>query len=459
MLPDGIRKKVRSHSGRILLLFHKQAKRCAVPSNSGFKSIPVILYLCPFLLVVVVATSLILKLHISYSLPTRFGFRDNDIGFDYIFSNFSPSTSYVGGPVAASNANGDRIILYNATRIAMARAKWGRRFVDGALSKELWNRVKDDVVVGVKTGHEVAAQRLLKLRTSGWWSVGRDVPNMLVVGDQDDDALGIVGLRSYGIELLSADNATGLSVMPRHWFDKSGWHGDKDKNLPAFHLLRSVFPGKKWYILLDDDTYIFLDNFARYISEDGLDERPIYTGKVFFIARCGGFGHDGSLLANKAEKGLFAHGGSGIILNHHAMNAMYTSVPTCMREYSSCWAGDMQVGLCLRRHNIRVRRIGARKLLERHFIPFCPSKGLSDRRYSSRWKSMEEPITFHKIPDAEQRLVSQFEKLTIRRHRPVSYRPLREFLLEHGILPAHTPHDQKTKFYSREFMPKHMEGP
>lgn len=333
--------------------------------------------------------------------------------------------------------------------------KWGTHHETQLHTGGSWERIKQDVVIGIKTGHEVAAKRLQKLRQSGWYSVGHDVPNMMVISDSHDDALGVVGVKEYAQDILR----NGTETLPQHWFERSGWRGDKDKNLPALHLLKRVFPGKKWYLLLDDDTYILLENFARYVLRDALDHRPIYTGKVFYISRCGGFMKDGTWAANRSEpKGLFAHGGSGIVVNGKAMEMLFPNIVRCIRDYSSCWAGDMQVGLCMRRSGVQLRKHGGSTSYELHFIPFWPSKALSDRRYISRWKSMEEPITFHKIPEEEQILLSGFERDKARKGEIVKYTELREHLLGNGILPCHTEHNKKVKWYTEEFMPQGFKG-
>lgn len=333
--------------------------------------------------------------------------------------------------------------------------KWGTHRDVGLHAGESWERIKQDVVIGIKTGHEVATKRLEKLRRNGWYSVGRSVPNVLVLSDLHDETLGVVGVKEYAQTILG-NNTEG---KPQHWFERSGWRGDKDKNLPALHLLRRVYPGKKWYLLLDDDTYIFLENFARYVLKDALDHRPIYTGKVFYISRCGGFTKDGTWAANQSEpKGMFAHGGSGIVMNGKAMEMVYPNIVQCIRDYSSCWAGDMQVGLCMRRSGVPLRKHGGFTSYERHFIPFWPSKALSDRRYISRWKSREEPITFHKIPEEEQVLLSNFEREKASKAEIVRYNELRKHLLGNGILPCHTEHNKKVKWYTEEFMPQGFKG-
>ncbi|PXF42077.1 hypothetical protein BWQ96_08183 [Gracilariopsis chorda] len=322
---------------------------------------------------------------------------------------------------------------------------------------ELWNDIKYDVVIAVKTGHEVAAKRLKNLRERGWWRVGRHVPNFLVVSDADDDGVGAIGLKKYAMDIMRDFSGTSA---PSHWFEKTGWRGDKDKNLPAVHLMRTMYPHKKWYLLLDDDTYIFLENFAKHVTTPNMnDGKPVYTGKVFYISKCGGFERDGTWAKNRSEpKGVFAHGGSGIVMNGLAVDSMYSAIPQCIKDYSSCWAGDMQVGLCLRRNGVQMRRISTPRSTgyARNFIPFSPTKAMSDRRYSRAWKSADHPLTFHKIEGREMELVSQLERLAVAANRTVDYTSLRVHLLKNGVVPDHSPKNKKNKHYSTEFMPAHL---
>eukprot|EP00178_Gracilaria_changii_P019219 TRINITY_DN55860_c0_g1_i1.p1 TRINITY_DN55860_c0_g1~~TRINITY_DN55860_c0_g1_i1.p1 ORF type:complete len:425 (-),score=55.64 TRINITY_DN55860_c0_g1_i1:1616-2890(-) len=329
---------------------------------------------------------------------------------------------------------------------------------------EVWNNIKYDVVIAVKTGHEVASKRLKSLRKKGWWRVERHVPNFLVVSDADDEALGTIGLKKYALDIVGNVSS---EAAPTHWFEKSGWKGDKDKNLPAVHLMRSIYPGKKWYVLLDDDTYIFLENFAKYVSREDMNTGdPVYTGKVFFISHCAGFERDGSLSTNhSAPKGVFAHGGSGIVMNGKAVEAMYEGIPKCICEFSSCWAGDMQISVCLRKHGVMMTKRKANRNRHgyygasgytRHFTPFSATKALSDKRYSHLWKGYDLPITFHKMGDREMEAISELERISIATNSSVHYTALREHLFNNEIWPDHSAHNQQTRYYSTEFMPKHL---
>lgn len=334
----------------------------------------------------------------------------------------------------------------------------------------LWEKVMDDVAIVVKTGSETHEKRLRVLKEKGWMSVGRRIPNLLVIGDSP--APGVVGMMRYGTEVLldaewheehndaqdtkagvkqsyvdvhpltgrGGGNSANIHDRPQWWFSKVGWRGDKDKNLPAFHLLRTLYPNKKWYIMLDDDTYIFLDNFAEWALRHDHNfpaSQPTYTGKIFYIANCGKWDKSGANreVRNGSRAG-FAHGGSGIVLNGAAIDIMYPHIAACVREFSSCWAGDMQVGLCLRKHGVQPARYKNGTSFERHFTPFSPSHALGDSRYTGRWSSMQMPLTYHKVDENEVALLSEFERLVKSQAHSTHYRPLAEFLLSRNLLPT-----------------------
>lgn len=305
----------------------------------------------------------------------------------------------------------------------------------------LWEGgVGDRTCVVVKTGHEVARGRLGKLLRRGWMSVGRKVGNVVGVGDGFDGVVGVVGMREYGMGLLEGDggvvgNASfekGGMGVPKKWFGKGGWRGDKDKNLPAFHLARRLWDGCEWFVMLDDDTYFLAENFAEWAvrKEREMKGVGLYTGKVFYVSSCVGWNR------GKETKGrrnpTFAHGGSGIVMNRKAMDFAYPRFGDCIRNFTGCWAGDMQVGLCLREGGIVPPKYGNRTY-EKHFTPFSPGRSLMDSRYNSRWQSTERPISFHKLPDHELDAMSEYERKCIKEKKPVVYRELKQWLASKGI--------------------------
>jgi len=237
-------------------------------------------------------------------------------------------------------------------------------------------------------------------------------------------------------------------MIPKRWFNSAGWRGDKDKNLPTLHLLKTTFPKAKWYILLDDDTYLFLDNFARYTKRTP-PTTPVYTGKVFFISNCGDFARNGKSRHGGGRRGLFAHGGAGIFINSAAMDTMFPNIQKCIHKFSSCWAGDMQVGLCMHDVGVQVHNFIRGHSHEYMFTPFWPSRAMADSRYTKRLRSKLEPVTFHKVPQDEGRFISRFEHIMASSRKRVQYNNLREWLMEHGVQPTFG--WRKTKWDTRVF--------
>ncbi|KAJ3218900.1 hypothetical protein HDU67_003539 [Dinochytrium kinnereticum] len=59
--------------------------------------------------------------------------------------------------------------------------------------------------------------------------------------------------------------------------ESRGWKLDAHKNLPAFRLLHNRYPKADWYIMIDDDTYLFVENVHAMLSK--MDpSHPWYLG-------------------------------------------------------------------------------------------------------------------------------------------------------------------------------------
>lgn len=349
-----------------------------------------------------------------------------------------------------------------------------------------WERIMNDVAVAVKTGKEVAGSRLGVQTNDGWLSLRRRVPNLLLLSDETDAQLGTVDIRAYARGLARGTAATGVTDSLAAYFARGGWKGDKDKNLPGFHLLVNRFPAARFYVMVDDDTYLFLDNFARWLERHRVmdpstsptvgavigpgtwvegaptpppprpagAEVPLFTGKAFLVSRCGEFGR------GKGTAGVrhptFFHGGSGIVLNAAAARTLVAATPSCIRRYHSCWAGDMQVAMCLRSAGVAGTSYpittpsgqpSVGRTFERGFFPYSPSIAMGEKRYHWRWRSKEEPLTFHKMPLSQLRLLREYESDRLAAAgngttgAVVQFTALREFLTSRGVQPeAQKPH-------------------
>mmetsp|Transcript_18023 Transcript_18023/g.26038 ORF Transcript_18023/g.26038 Transcript_18023/m.26038 type:complete len:223 (+) Transcript_18023:928-1596(+) len=147
---------------------------------------------------------------------------------------------------------------------------------------------------------------------------------------------------------------------------QGAWEGDKDKNLPGFALMYDKFPDKKHYFMVDDDTYVFLDNLATNILEGHLpqeDEKPIYMGRFFSTPKP----HLGCFDRVLKRAQPFAHGGSGIFMNHASAALVRSRIVECIAEFNTCWGGDIQTSLCWHRVTKDLGRQGVVRMRTSHF--------------------------------------------------------------------------------------------
>ncbi|KAI9164503.1 hypothetical protein H9P43_008362 [Blastocladiella emersonii ATCC 22665] len=215
-------------------------------------------------------------------------------------------------------------------------------------------------MVDVVTGATKAARMRLK-------AAKKAVPAAKKEGGAEDDwsdtppALHRRGLGfGYGSRrvLPRADldhEVMGLSkraATPARTEDSAGWKADASKFIPAVRALYDAFPKADWYIIGEDDTYIFFENLSRALSAHDPGQR-LYFGAGNIFAGCDGVTRFG-------EGPAFANGGSGIVLSRGAVAAMLPLADDCTVKYDDCWAGDVRLALCLRDAGITITNIGSR---------------------------------------------------------------------------------------------------
>ncbi|KAI9137224.1 hypothetical protein BKA69DRAFT_1099338 [Paraphysoderma sedebokerense] len=125
-----------------------------------------------------------------------------------------------------------------------------------------------------------------------------------------------------------------------------GWKLDAHKNLPALRAMYYRFPTAKWYIMIDDDTYLFMENLHHRLSKYN-HNLPIYIGFPNHFVGCDGIKKYGT-------GPPFAHGGSGIVISRGAMLKVIDHIDECTLKYKDCWAGDVRIGLCLRDNGVNI---------------------------------------------------------------------------------------------------------
>lgn len=281
-----------------------------------------------------------------------------------------------------------------------------------------WSAVLDDVVLIVKTGHEVIEERLRPLLEGD--TQLRYFKNILVASNDASawrganvsvfDAVSNMSFVLRAHELLEKKPliyAGFLARTPAHVRKRTpgqktkGWFGDQHKNLPAFRHAMQLYPNAKWYFMTDDDTYVSARNLAAFVVKTADTPGGIYAGNIMGCACCG----EGQ---NERYRRLsFAHGGSGILLSRTACTRMVAMLDACIFRFSYCWAGDIQVAVCLLGLE---PPIYVQQLAGSHSEP--PGVTLSGSH--GHW--CEAPITFHHLTPLQYLGISALEDAHWRTH-------------------------------------------
>ncbi|GJD10591.1 hypothetical protein Gasu2_47740 [Galdieria sulphuraria] len=309
-----------------------------------------------------------------------------------------------------------------------------------------WEALSSRVAFAIKTGAEVIEERFPNPNNT-WLQRAK---NYLVVSDLADSRYDAVGLKemfeSVGLSLetflenrqplllSSSSQKKTLEVTVDQ--TKTGWWQDREKNLPGFHMLWKKFPYMDWYIMCDDDTFFFLDGLAAILQHPIFqqamrEEIPIYMGNQFNVALCEGY--DPSGMTNGTLNPWFAHGGSGIIVNYWALEALMDMIPWCMQRFQDCWAGDIKIGLCFQELGIQIVPMGT------HFIAVDP-KSFFDTYYSQppykQSKSQDIVASFHHCDDEEFAFLFSLQQQIIGKNKQlVRFKDIADIVSPHFHFP------------------------
>ncbi|KAG5363123.1 hypothetical protein CJU89_2280 [Yarrowia sp. B02] len=179
-----------------------------------------------------------------------------------------------------------------------------------------------------------------------------------------------------------------------------GWELDKYKNIPMLQHAWNTDSSKDWYVFIDDDTYVFFDTMLAWLRE--LDHtKPLYMGSPTSV------------------KGVtFAHGGSGVVLSHGAMKAMFEDAEigegfdSLQHEYeehtASVCCGDYMVAkVLLDKAKVKLSMTSASK------YPYVARKIQGEpittlKFFQDNWC---QPITtFHHLTNRDIELMWQYER-------------------------------------------------
>lgn len=174
----------------------------------------------------------------------------------------------------------------------------------------------DDIFLMFKTGADVMWRRSpIHLHTTftrfPYFSMYSDRPGTIagyevidILKDLPEDVLNSPDLTMHKVMRQMQEEAW---MWGAHELSLTeGWKVDRFKNIPIMlHAFQNAPPTTKWFIMMDDDTYVMSSNIARFL--DSLDStHPYYMGSMAMV-------HDV----------YFAHGGSGVIFSRGALERVF----------------------------------------------------------------------------------------------------------------------------------------
>lgn len=138
------------------------------------------------------------------------------------------------------------------------------------------------------------------------------------------------GRASFTPEELAQWSATPSLATGR---DTPGWKLDKWKFLPMAEKAFRLRPEAKWFVFMEDDTYIHWRNLLQWLSR-------IDATKPYYL------GHE-----TQSGDIIFAYGGAGFVISNPAMKALVqrrASNPGVYEDFTAGhWAGDCVLGKAL----------------------------------------------------------------------------------------------------------------
>ncbi|ORZ33920.1 hypothetical protein BCR44DRAFT_118307 [Catenaria anguillulae PL171] len=238
---------------------------------------------------------------------------------------------------------------------------------------------------------------------------------------------------------------TDIEVKPDQ--ESMGWKNDAHKNIPAIRELVNRYPGAEWYVMIDDDTYVFMENLNRVLHPLNPDE-PHYLGAPNTFRDCDG-------VTEMGDGPLFNHGGSGIVLSRGAAREMLKIVDECIVRYHDCFAGDVRLGLCLRDAGILANYKYPGR---RWFNPVTPH-WTTHPYYDDPCKRV---VTFHHLSKATMQKLYDIERYVHNRTISIAARHARDKL--DLVNPTTTPHlffsnGTQPNVFSHLSLPPHLPSP
>lgn len=171
-----------------------------------------------------------------------------------------------------------------------------------------------EIVVAVKTGATEAEEKVPAIMQTSL----RCAPNVLIFSDLEQDVGGYHLYDSLDTITQTVKAHPNFEIYRKQraeWFlhknvdaakgmtnpesnnELAAWTLDKYKNMHIVEKSWELMPDKKWYVLIDADTYLVWDNLLQWLSTMDPTVKEYYGSRIYIAGQ------------------PFAHGGSGAVLS------------------------------------------------------------------------------------------------------------------------------------------------
>ncbi len=175
------------------------------------------------------------------------------------------------------------------------------------------------------------------------------------------------------------------------WGPQGGWIIDKYKFVPLIEHAGKNWPDAKWYIYMEDDTYLFLPNVLKYLSTFDW-KKPHWLGSY----------------AAKSDI-VFAQGGAGFALSRGAWEHSFGQNPQMARDYEQYAAdhccGDQILGYVLNEYGVHFGENGGDETFRYGFNPKVHWNFAFEK-----WSWCDPLYSWHKVHSRDVALYYELEK-------------------------------------------------
>ena len=162
---------------------------------------------------------------------------------------------------------------------------------------------------------------------------------------------------------------------------------------------KRAFPGKAWYVIIDEDASVMLKNFLCVLAKERGDANKVYMGAHHcqgpnFRCRTGGI---------RSMYNGWVNGGAGMVLSGALVSSM--NLPTCLSHYTNKWryrppAADVALACCVA-DNWRGGRIthheGFYRERKNYECECYPNPRNRRQRYCTGTKDKSKRVTHHHL--------------------------------------------------------------